>query len=161
MNSNRPTLSELKTASSADIEALNSLLRGEMSAIETYDQAREKFGTQPVVQELDRIRQEHRVSVSVLRSKILDCGGEPSEGSGPWGTFAQAVTGTAKVLGPVSVLAALKQGEEHGISDYEKMLHDEDVSEDCKDLVQTDLLPKCRLHVTSLERNIAAIETAS
>ena len=161
MNSNRPTLSELKTTSSADVEALNSLLRGEMSAVETYDQAHGKFTNRPVLLELNRIRDEHRDSAPVLRGKILDCGGEPSESSGPWGTFAQAVTGTAKVLGPVSVLAALKQGEEHGISDYEKMLHDEDVSEDCKDLVQTDLLPKCRLHVTSLERNIAAIETAS
>ena len=161
MNSNRPTLSELRTASSADIDALNSLLRGEMSAVETYDQAHGKFTNRPVLLELNRIRDEHRDSVSVLRGKVRDCGGEPSESSGPWGTFAQAVTGTAKVMGPVSVLATLKQGEEHGISDYEKILHDDDVAEDCKDLIQAVLLPKCRLHVLSLDRSIAAIETVS
>ena len=158
MNSNRPTLSELKSTSSNDIEALNSLLRGELSAVETYDQAREKFTHQPYVQVLDRVREEHRDSVAVLRGKIRDCGGEPSESSGPWGTFAQAVTGTAKVMGPVSVLATLKHGEEHGISEYEKVIADEDISEDCKDLVQSHLLPKCRQHLMSLERSIKTVD---
>jgi hypothetical protein len=79
-------------------------------------------------------------------------GGEPAESSGPWGAFAAAVTGMAKALGPATVLSALRQGEEHGINEYEDALHNEKVNPACKDMIRTDLLPSCRNHVEELNR---------
>jgi hypothetical protein len=136
-----------------DTDALNSLLRGEQSAIETYQIAMPKFDGKPEVQtELRRIHDEHIESANTLKFSIHDFGGKPSQGSGPWGDFAHAVTGAAKVIGPETVLSTLKQGEQHGINDYESTLKNEDVSEECKATIRNTLIPRCREHISTLDR---------
>ncbi len=138
-------------------EALNSLLRGEISAIETYEQAMPKFDDSVHKSALKANSDEHQNTASVLREKVRACGGEPSTGSGPWGTFTSLVTGAAKLIGPQSVLAALKQGEEHGISQYEKSLEADGLTAEYKNLIRADLLPRCRKHVAQLETMIATV----
>lgn len=141
-----------------DVDALNKLLRGELSAVETYDQAIGKFENKPAASDLRRIREEHSRAAGEIRTRVARFGGQPSESSGPWGSFATAVTGAAKVLGPETVLAALKKGEEHGISEYEEALANKDVNAECKELFRTDLLPKCRTHVAELDRLSAGVK---
>ena len=138
-------------------EALNSLLRGEISAIETYEQAMPKFEATAHQASLKAIADEHSRAAQTLREHVQRCQAEPATGSGPWGAFTAVVTGAAKLVGPQSVLAALKQGEEHGISQYEKSLEADGLTAECKNLVRTDLLPRCRKHVTQLESMIAAV----
>lgn len=140
-----------------DTDALNSLLRGELSAVETYEQAMTKFEDHAVIAHLQRIRDEHAEAVQVLRERVLHFGAEPSESSGPWGTFAAAVTGTAKVFGPATALSALRQGEEHGINEYEDALKNEDVEAGCKDAIRARLLPRCRHHVEELNRLVGGM----
>ena len=136
-----------------DTDALNALLRGELSAVETYDQALTRFEQVPDVRaELHRLQREHLDSASTLRESVTKYGGTPADGSGLWGTFASAVTTAAKVIGPDTVLAALKQGEERGISNYESALENEKVTTECKDLIRTTLLPRCREHLATLDR---------
>ncbi|WP_020470057.1 DUF2383 domain-containing protein [Zavarzinella formosa] len=149
-----------RTAKICDTEAMNSLLRGELSAIETYDQALEKFKGQVASLELIKIRDQHRNSATTLRSQIASFGGKPSEGSGAWGTFAHAVTGAAKILGPETALAALRQGEEHGVNDYQSALENMAIAEECRMLIKITLLPRCKEHVTALEK-LSAIISAS
>ncbi|HJZ89506.1 MAG TPA: DUF2383 domain-containing protein [Gemmataceae bacterium] len=141
-----------------DVNTLNSLLRGEVAAVETYDQVIGKFDGQSQAIELHRIRDEHNEAAAVLRERIRHFGGEPAEDSGAWGTFTKAVAGTAKILGPVSALGALKQGEDYGIGQYETALNDPDIDSDCKDLIRYRLLPRCRSHVGDLDRIIDAID---
>ena len=50
-----------------DIDVLNALLRGEVAAVETYDQVIPKFAGQPQAVELQRIRDEHTESAAVLK----------------------------------------------------------------------------------------------
>jgi hypothetical protein len=138
-----------------DLEALNTLLRGELSAVETYDQAIAKFEKEPIATELHHIRDAHQHSVVALRERVVHFGGTPSEGSGAWGAFATAVTEAARVIGPATLLAALKQGEQHGINQYESALNNPGIDPGCKDLIRSDLLPKCRGHVTDLDRLMA------
>ena len=155
-----PTFPSPATTDAAGVtEALNSLLRGEISAVQTYEQALSKFEQTDHKTTLTQIRDEHTKAVSVLREHVRTHGGEPSTDSGPWGTFASLVTGAAKVVGPQSVLAALKQGEEHGISQYEKALEADALAGECKTLVRTDLLPRCRKHLTQLDSMIAALKS--
>lgn len=136
-----------------DTDALNALLRGELSAVETYDQALTRFEQNPDVRaELHRIQREHLDAASTLREAVTRFGGTPSDGSGLWGTFASAVTTAAKVIGSETVLATLKQGEERGISGYEGALANEKVAEEYKDLIRTTLLPRCREHIATLDR---------
>src|SRR5262245_53559837 len=93
------------------LECLNSLLRGELSATETYQQALAKVGNDPKAAELRRIHEEHRDAANTLRQHIHAHGGKPDQGSGTWGKFAKAVEGTAKLFGQTAALKALKEGE--------------------------------------------------
>src|SRR5262249_32236490 len=93
-----------------DVNTLNSLFRGEGAAVETNDRVIGRCdGTSEAI-ELHRIGDEHNGAAAVRRERIRHFGGEPAEDSGAWGTFTKAVAGTAKILGPVSALGALKQG---------------------------------------------------
>jgi hypothetical protein len=143
------------TSHTCDTDALNELLRGEISAVETYDQAIAKFEAQPLASDLRHIRDEHQHAVVALRERVATFGGTPAEGSGVWGAFAAAVTGTAELVGPATVLAALKQGEIQGTNDYGSALQNEDIDPGCKDMIRSDLLPKCQAHVTDLDRLLA------
>ena len=55
-----------------------------------------------------------------------------------------------------AALKALKEGEEHGIKDYESALHGPDLPAECKSLIQSSLLPRCRSHVPVLDRLMSA-----
>jgi len=132
------------------VDALNSLLRGELSAVETYDQAIEKFEGEAIAVKLRLIRDEHSEAVQTLRDRVARSGDMPSESAGVWGAFANAVTAAAKVIGPETVIGALRSGEEHGIERYEEALEKTDVADDIKMIIRTDLLPSCRDHVLQL-----------
>jgi len=135
-----------------DTGALNSLLRGELSAVETYDQAMRRLEDHTVLIDLRQIREEHAGAVAALREAVARFGGEPTGSSGPWGTFASAVTGEDGMLGPATVLSALVQGEEHGVNEYEDALTNPDVDPDCKDAIRGKLLPQTRQHIDELNR---------
>jgi demethoxyubiquinone hydroxylase (CLK1/Coq7/Cat5 family) len=137
-----------------DVDVLNALLRGEVAAVETYDQVIAKFDGQPQAVELQHIRDEHTETAAVLRERVRHFGGDPSEGSGIWGKLTAAITGTAKIFGPTAALGTLKQGEEYGIGQYENALTDPDIDTDDKDLIRYRLLPRCHNHVSNLDRMI-------
>ncbi len=130
----------------------NALLRGELSAIETYTQAITKFGTSEGEGPLEGIRADHLASAESLRKLVGEYGEEASTSSGAWGTFATSVEGAATLLGKSPALLVLQQGEEHGISQYEEALRDEQLNEDVKNLIRNTLLPAQREHLVALER---------
>ena len=132
-------------------DSLNSLLRGEISAIETYQQALAKLDDTRNASDLRRIHDEHIEAANLLRTHIHEHGGQPEKGSGAWGAFAKAVEGTAKLFGNSAAMKALKEGEEQGISDYESALKDDALAGDCKELIKSKLLPQTRAHIPVLD----------
>ncbi|MFO0880865.1 MAG: DUF2383 domain-containing protein [Gemmataceae bacterium] len=134
---------------------LNSLLRGEISAVETYQQAEEKFNGESEADSLRTLRREHEQAAQQLRQHINIKGGDASDGSGTWGTFAQLVEGGAKLFGKTAALKALKEGEEHGINSYDSALSDDGLPIECQRLIRDSLLPRCRDHVQTLKRLMA------
>jgi len=140
-------------ASTGDTDTLNSLLRGEMSAVETYQQGIAKFEDAEIKQTLGRIRDEHSQIVSQLRARVIASGGTPSNSSGPWGTFATTVTGTAKLIGPQTVLVALREGEEHGYNDYEKSVENKDLSMQTRDTF-AEYMSKTKEHILTINKLI-------
>lgn len=134
--------------SSADIDQLNSFLRGEMSALETYDQAIEKLKDEPLLAEsLRACRSSHDRRVSALKAEVQRLGGAPAEGSGVWGGFAKLVEGGAKIFGKSAAINALEQGEDHGRDDYAGDL--EKLSPAIRNFVQRELQPEqTRTHDT-------------
>lgn len=140
------------TTNSECAEVCNSLLKGEISAAETYRQALEKFEGENEANVLREMLSDHQESIGFLRENVRKMGGEPVESSGAWGSFAQAVEGTSKLFGDSSALSALKQGEEKGKKDYERALDNDAVDPNCKSVIRTTLIPRQEAHISTLER---------
>ncbi len=133
------------------IKVCNGLLRGELSAVETYTQAIDKHGSSIAAAELRRIRSEHSLSANLLSANVREMGGEPDKDSGAWGIFATAVQCAANLFGPDSAIDSLRRGEETGHSDYQEALLDGDVMDDCKRMIRERLLPRVTHHISTLE----------
>lgn len=131
-------------ATKSSVEQLNSFLRGEMSAVETYQQAIEKLEAFSTSRDQLLVNlKSHQDRVMMLRDAIIQLGGTPADGSGPWGAFAKVVEGGAKVFGEKAAVAALEEGEDHGLADYKRGL--EDLDPQARSLVETKLLPEQEL----------------
>jgi len=129
-------------AKKSSVDQLNSFLRGELSAVETYRMALDKLDSMsPARAEVEACMQSHNERVMALRDAIMQLGGRPAESSGPWGVFAKAVEGTAKVFGDKAAIAALEEGEDHGLRDYKDELDDDDLDFQSKSLLMAQLLP--------------------
>ena len=135
-------------------EAIADLLRGELAAVETYEQALEKIDGFPDGTRLREIHAEHVYAVNALRSRLGQYTTDIPRSSGAWGAFAKAFEGMAKLFGNTAALKALKEGEEHGIKEYERAMEKDYLSPEVKSLVVSELLPKCRSHVFTLDRMI-------
>jgi uncharacterized protein (TIGR02284 family) len=138
------------------IDTLNELLRGEIAAVETYQQALARIESDPGASELRQIHDEHCDAANALRQHIRHHDGSPERGSGTWGAFARAVEGVAKLLGNTLTLKALKEGEQMGVKAYEDALKDDRLSAGCKDLIRKQLLPQTRGHIVILDRLLEA-----
>jgi len=135
-----------------DTDALHTLLRHELSAVETYDRAMERCEDQHVLADLHKIREEHAHAVVLLRDRVSRVGGGPTDSAEPWGAFAALARNGSHAVGPDPVLSALRQGEEYANNEQEGVLANENVNPECKTLVRTELLPRCREHVAELNR---------
>src|SRR3954453_1804696 len=97
------------------VDQLNSFLRGELSAVETYRQALTKLQShRDILKECER---SHAARVTALADEVRRRGGSPSQTSGLWGQFATAVEGSAATMGEKLAIAALEEGEDHGRDD--------------------------------------------
>ncbi|MDF1814594.1 MAG: DUF2383 domain-containing protein [Verrucomicrobiales bacterium] len=132
------------------IDICNKMLRGERSAVETYNLAIDKFESEPATSQLRRIRDEHQNSVADLESNVRNMGGDPDDSSGAWGVFAKAVQGTANLFGEESAIESLEQGEEKGLDDYRDAV-EEGLLPECHALFTNRLIPRVESHLRTLK----------
>lgn len=144
------------------VRQLNSLLRGEISAAETYRMAIDKVvGSEETganVGLLWEIQAEHGRAAQEIRDRIQELGGEASDSSGAWGAWAKTVQGTMNLFGDASSLKALKEGEEHGLKDYQEAI--EDVDPNSRQMIHNQLIPAQQRHINLLDQLINAVGTA-
>lgn len=133
------------------IDVCNRLLRGERSAVETYQKAISKFSSKMPASELNRIYTEHANAVTLLEENVRSMGGQPDQEAGTWGAFANVVQGTANAFGAKAALESLQTGEKSGQRDYEMALKDDEVMPECKDMIRSSLLPFTSEHIATLE----------
>ena len=135
------------------VTQLNSLLRGEISAAETYRMAIEKVADSDNAANaglLREIQEEHGRAAQGIRDRIRELGGEPSDSSGAWGAWAKTVQGTMNLFGDAAALKSLKEGEEHGLKDYQEAIDDVDPSS--AQLIQNQLIPAQQRHINLLDQ---------
>lgn len=140
------------------IDKLNGLLRGEISAIETYRKAIDKVADEPGAAQLIVYRQDHMDAVEALQKEIARVGGTPSTDSGAWGTWANTVQQTANLFGDTAALVAIKNGEEKGLSDYSKLVADPDLPESLKDVIREKFMKNQQTHIDGLDEFIKKVK---
>lgn len=131
--------------------ALHSILRGEISAVESYRQVLEILRDDPEVHRLEQFSQDHQKAVTYWTQEIGSLGDQPDRDSGAWGSVVKAFTGSAKLLGNTTALQALKQGEVHGLNEYRELLENDDVSATHKQFIRDNFIPNQERHITSID----------
>jgi bacterioferritin (cytochrome b1) len=144
----------------SQIARLNALLRGEISASETYRMAIDKLvesSGEGKVDALRALQEDHVSATRSLRDRIRELGGEPDSSSGAWGVWAKFTMGAASLFGDVSALKGIKEGEEHGLKDYHAAIVELDPAS--AELVQNQLIPAQEKHLQRIDGLINAIDT--
>jgi hypothetical protein len=136
----------------SETERLNALLRRELAALETYQQALERLQQDPSWVDLNRIQQDHGEAVDSLKEQVRHFDARPAGQSGAWGTWAKLVEGTAMFFGKTAALTALKEGERYGVRYYQSALFDENLSDESKALIRWSLLPRTQTHLRMLDQ---------
>jgi len=146
----------MEKATTETVKHLNSFLRGELAAVETYQLALKKLDHSPHRALLEHCERSHAARARVLAEEVKTRGGQPSEGSGPWGAFAKLFETSAAAFGEKAAIAALEEGEDHGRDDYRRDLAD--LEPGARHRVESDVIPEQnRTHqaISSLKKSLS------
>ena len=154
---------DLDTDRDGAITQLNSLLRGEISAAETYAMAIKKLSESDTSHQSDcqclrDMQEDHGRACQAIRSRIRELGGEASDSSGAWGAWAKTVEGAASIFGDKAALKALKEGEEHGLKDYQDALDKVDTTS--RSMIESEFIPAQQRHIMTLDSMINSASRA-
>lgn len=122
------------------VEQLNSFLRGELSAAETYRLALERMDLSGYRPTLVQCSRSHEQRARLLTEAILGRGGEPATSSGAWGALVRLVEKGAAGISESAAVAALEAGEDHGRDDYLRDL--DNLEPSARQLVEYAILPE-------------------
>lgn len=132
---------------------LNKILRGEISAVEAYEQVIPTFQDKIDRDRLTDIRDEHDRIVVKLKRLVEHTRFAPEEGSGPWGTVVTTIVGAAKLVSNTISLVTLMEGEEHGLRLYNDVLS-YNLSFEERDVIVIEIMPLLKKHITTLENMV-------
>ncbi len=130
---------------------IDELIRGEISAVESFDTVINKVKDTSELQELSQIRQDHQSAVETLQRFADSTWDEKTDSSGPWGTFTTAFAGGASFFGDKAAINALKIGEQHGLNEYQEALNDDGVRAEVKAIIRSELIPNQERHLALIE----------
>ena len=138
----QPTTNHNADTQNASIQKLQELLRGELSAVETYELALKSVSHVGLHRTLQEILVSHSRRIPQLREKITAMNGEPPQSSGIWGAFAKVFQVGADILGDRAAIGALEEGEDRGVEVYAEDMTGVDAK--TRKLIEGDLLPEQR-----------------
>lgn len=130
---------------------IDEILRGEISAVEAYNQVLEKIELDPEIIRLEQFRDQHLHAVNYWQRQAKREGKIPEKSSSVWGTVVEAFVGVSKLLGHDAALKALKAGEEHGLKNYEDLLEDRNLTPMQKREIEECFIPRQISHIESIE----------
>jgi hypothetical protein len=124
------------------LDQLRSFYRGELSAVESYTVALMEDAVMPFAGTLRACQESHRRRVQSLGAAIRKLGGSVPNTSGVWGTLTEAIEGAAAAFGAGPAVAALSEGEDHGLRDY--LADSRKLSPMMAGMLARDILPEQR-----------------
>lgn len=126
--------------SAQTIDHLNSFLRGELSAVESYRLALDRLEPSEYRATLVQCSRSHQERARLLTEAIVGRGGEPAESSGAWGSLVRLLERSALTIGEGAAVSLLEEGEDHGRNDYIRDL--DDLDPNARQLVEFAILPE-------------------
>lgn len=138
----QPSTSSKSEVQTSNIHKLQELLRGEMSAVETYELALKSVNHVGLHRTLQELLVSHSRRLPKLREKLMGLGGEVPTSSGIWGTFAKVFQSGADLLGDRAAIAALEEGEDRGVALYDGDMAGFDAK--TRKLIDIELAPEQR-----------------
>ncbi|MCI0572107.1 MAG: PA2169 family four-helix-bundle protein [Myxococcaceae bacterium] len=118
------------------VETLNTFLRTEANAVETYRRALNAVRNDLARRTLEDCQHDHEARMEALRQRIAKLGGEPANGGAePWGPLAHAASADE-----LTAIAALEQGEDRELHDYERDVAS--IHGEARRFVRMELLPR-------------------
>lgn len=136
------------------VRILNSLLRSEISATESYTQAIPRFASD--VEVLREIAREHGQAVTELRAAIQSVGGTPDQSSGVFpALLPRVVNGPAQVFGEAAALKVLKDVEERGLDEYQDAI--QRLNGSGSSWISDSQIPAQIKHISSIDSLIARL----
>lgn len=124
------------------ISQLNSFLRGELSAVETYRLALDRLEQSEFRPSLVQCTRSHEERARLLTEAILGRGGDPVDSSGAWGSLVRMIERSAASISESAAIAVLEEGEDHGRDDYLRDL--DNLEPSARQLVEFAILPEQR-----------------
>lgn len=140
---------------SAVSDKLNKILRGERAATETYEQAINKFSSHPQAMLLREMQVDHFDAVSQLKKHVEMEGQSANSESGVWGSFAKAVMGSASAFSAKAALKALKEGEEHGLKQYQDVITEQELDDSARRYISETVIPRQKQHIDKISTIMA------
>jgi hypothetical protein len=128
------------------IEGLNSLLRGELAAVNAWQHALRSAESRRTVDvpEILRFAAEHQRNVAALQVVVREMGGVPVREAATEGAFA--------LFADTATVRDLLAGEKSGLTTYEAAAGT--FRGEARDLVALELLPRQRRHVALLSASV-------
>lgn len=126
--------------SESDVKYLNSFLKNELAAVETYSQVIHKSKSPDLTNSLTNLQMSHRKRADLLRQKIQALGGRPADSSGIWGGVSKLMQGTSNLFGEKAAVSTLEEGEDRGRDDYKRDM--DKLSPECQRFIQDEIMPE-------------------
>lgn len=131
---------------------LEKVLRHELAAVDSYQQAVQMAGSQPGSVELQLHLAEHKDAHDAVKRHVEFFGGDADQECSAWPRFAFAADGHAAKLSMLPGFKALQEGEVRSQRLYEEAMMDEELPLEFRALVNRELLPQVRQRIVTLDR---------
>lgn len=129
---------------------VDEICRGEIAAVESYEQVLQKIQGGAEAASLHDFCEDHRKAADFWKGQSLKQNHPPQDTSGAWGKAVHAIVGTSKILGETAALKALKEGEEHGLKEYQDMLASNVITIEQREAIVNEFVPGQKRHIERL-----------
>lgn len=140
------------------VNELNTILKGEHMAVESYDRFIHMIEDDRVKEEFQKILDDHKKHVRLLEKRIKELGGEPKEDLGFAGIMANAKL-AMRTMGDKKTIDLVKQaydGEDKGVAMAKEIVKG-DLDDESAKLMQ-DILAKEHEHLTKINQIMGELE---
>lgn len=140
-----------KSNKTPEIQDLEKIMQVEISAVEAYRQVVKKYPAYEHEHDLRSILADHENAVEFWKTQLMSKAAPIEESSGPWSVVIDTFGDFDKLHADSATLKALKEGEEHGLSVYEDLLHDNKVNFQSHSFIKNICLDQQIKHIAVLD----------